>query len=255
MRTMTLSLMIAATLVSCAPRPKPKLGVLPSTVAPPCTDAERKTIPDDECIMRLTAFAGRGMRATVMLHAPVGVGQGTKAVYAGAGVVIDRKGRVLTSYRVIKDLPAVVATLRRVGGAGGKIVYAEDVTVPMAVVSYAEHADLALLEPVGETPMPEPLVVNGTVRSFRQSEKVWLFGSRAVTYGGPVTDPDGYSDGEHVTVGIPAVGRDMGGPVLSQQGEIIGVMTVPASDDAAASFVPVSIAVQLFGLPAVCDRP
>lgn len=241
----------------CAvPKEKPRLGVLPVFDQPLCTERQRAAVCEDECVRRLTAFAGRGMQATVVVRArDAAAPQGT-ADRIGAGVVIDASGRIFTAYHVVRDMTAISATPRRVGGAGGKLVYGETAAVPMRVVSFAERLDLALLEPAGPGWLPEPITVDRTVHAFAANQKLWVFGSRAVSYGGYVStgetvearSPDGRRLPDLIKVGVPAVERDLGGPVIAANGDVVGIML--AADEGAGSvyFMPVSIPVQLFGL-------
>jgi len=253
-------------LTNCAaPREKPRLGVLPAVNGPLCTDRTRSAVGEDECVRRLTAFAGRAMHATVVVSARNAPRPGEQAAEpaVGAGVIVDADGRVFTAYHVVRGMTEITAISRQVGGADGRLVYGDMPGVPMTVAAYAERLDLALLEPVTPGRLPGPITVDRMVRSFSAGQKVWLFGSRAVGYGGYVTTgvtetvqlPNGELRPDLIEVGVPVVGRDLGGPVLSAAGDVVGIMVVADEKNKRAFFIPVSIAVQLFGLTWITEVP
>ena len=244
-----------------APRANPKLGVLPDFDHLPCAESIRAKVGDAECSRRLTAFVGRGLRATVVLRQAGSTGPVAAGEQAGAGVVIDAAGRVLTAYHVIRGLNGITATVREVGGADGRFVYRDARVVPMRVVAFAERPDLALLEPEQPVEMPEPLPVDPAVRSFRQNYRYWFFPSRPVAYGGAIVSgltetavaADGAARADLVEMNVPAVAGDQGGPVVSYAGNVVGIMLLENTAKKTAYFIPVSIAVQLFGLTCVTE--
>jgi len=251
-------LMSCVLLSGCAaspPAPKPKLGVLPVFDHLICAESIRAKVGDAECRRRLTAFIGRGLKATVVLRAAAPGNAPSPVV--GAGVVIDAAGRVLTSYRAVRGLAAVSATVREVGGSDGRFVYRDARVVPLRLVAFSERPDLALLEPERPGGMPEPLPLDLTARSFRQDYRYWFFAASPTAFGGSIisgiTESRRLDGGQElndlVGLNVPSGAADLGGPVISYKGDLVGIMLFSDGASRTSYFVPAHIAAQIFGLP------
>lgn len=252
---MMLPILLTAALAACATnaQKKARLGHLPVFDKPPCTEAEKVSLGLDECTRRLLAFVGRGMQSTVLLRSVTTTRKGETSELKGVGVVVDGHGRILTAYNVVHDAQQIVAVVREVGGADGRLFYEEERTVPMRIKAFTESLNMALLEPAQEATLPNPFVVDPTVRAFGEGEALWFFGSSTLFRSGLVSleseDLDSLEhSGDLYEVGIPASRTDLGGAVFTPEGKIVGVVVGLAKEGAASYFVPVSTATQLFDL-------
>lgn len=161
----------------------------------------------------------------------------------GAGFVIKEDGAILTNYHVIAGSERIVVT------------FADGLVSPAAVVSVQPERDLAVLQPaqIPDDLQPATLAVGGEVKP----------GDMVVAVGFP------FGMGPSVTAGVvsglnrsfPLPGRapltgliqfdaavnhgSSGGPLLNQDGEVIGVVTAILNPSPGGTFAGVGFAITM----------
>jgi S1-C subfamily serine protease len=154
----------------------------------------------------------------------------------GAGVAISEE-HVLTCFHVVEKMKRV-----RVSSADGSVsnaqVVAEDRELDLAVLKLATprqtHAKVA---PVSELEMGDPVFAMGSPRKMGFS-----LTSGIVSYAGRR-----YSNVYYVQTDIPTNGGSSGGPVLDEQGRVVGISSFILRDSQGLAFaLPIDYAYRRF---------
>ncbi|MGH3013815.1 MAG: S1C family serine protease, partial [Gaiellaceae bacterium] len=139
----------------------------------------------------------------------------------GSGFVIDKSGRIVTNYHVIDGAQQV------------EVNFSGDDRVPARVVGSDPSTDLAVLEIDAQARALTPLPL-GNSDAVRVGDSVVAIGNpfgleRTVTAGivsalqRELTAPNGYTIDKVIQTDAPINQGNSGGPLLSAEGEVIGV--------------------------------
>ena len=139
----------------------------------------------------------------------------------GSGFVIDKSGRIVTNYHVIEGAQEV------------QVNFSGDDRVPARVVGSDPSTDLAVLEIDAQARALTPLPL-GNSDAVRVGDAVVAIGNpfgleRTVTAGivsalqREITAPNGYTIDKVLQTDAPINQGNSGGPLLSAEGEVIGV--------------------------------
>jgi S1-C subfamily serine protease len=139
----------------------------------------------------------------------------------GSGFVIDKSGRIVTNYHVIENAQEV------------EVNFSGDDRVPARVVGSDPSTDLAVLEIDAQARALTPLPL-GNSDAVRVGDSVVAIGNpfgleRTVTAGivsalqREITAPNGYTIDKVIQTDAPINRGSSGGPLLSAEGEVIGV--------------------------------
>jgi len=150
------------------------------------------------------------------------------AIGAGAGIVLDPGGQVLTNFHVVSGADRITVTL------GGR-------SYPAELIGYDRRDDIAVLEVIGATDLPvapigdsdsltigEPVVALGNARGTnapltREAGTITAFG-RTVNAEDSLTGSRDELNGL-IEFAAPVVAGDSGGPVVNAAGQVVGVTT------------------------------
>jgi len=163
----------------------------------------------------------------------------------GAGIVVDRRGYVLTNHHVIQGLDKV------------RVQFTDTAELPAKIVAVDKTLDLALLKVDIERPIAAPA---GDFLSAQVGDDVYAVGSPRkmnftvsrgmVSYVGRRIDGNYYVQSDLATND-----GNSGGPVVNDRGEVIGVMTFILRDSQGLAFaVPISYAYERFADILADDR-
>jgi len=139
----------------------------------------------------------------------------------GSGFVIDKSGRIVTNYHVVEGAREV------------EVNFSGDDRVPARVVGSDPSTDLAVLEIDAQARALTPLPL-GNSDAVRVGDSVVAIGNpfgleRTVTAGivsalqREITAPNGYTIDKVIQTDAPINRGNSGGPLLSAEGEVIGV--------------------------------
>jgi len=156
---------------------------------------------------------------------------------------VDRSGDFLTNDHVVR------------GGISFKVVTGGDRQFAAYVVHVDVRRDLALVHALGLTELPLAIAR----RDPRLGQPVVILAAGGATDRPPVTDAQVVGLGEAATVTNPSptgprnytglirldahiFPGNSGGPVLSAQGQVVGILTLAAQNGAGAFAIPISAA-------------
>jgi S1-C subfamily serine protease len=157
--------------------------------------------------------------------------------YYGAGVVVDKRGYVLTCQHVIKDMKDI------------RVSFPDTGELPAKVLDQDEDLDLALLDVGTPRPVAAPLA---SFVNARAGDDVLTMGSPrrmdfTVTWG--IVSYVGRRMVGHyfLQTDITTNGGNSGGPVVNGRGEVIGVMSFNLRQSEGLSFAtPIDVAAERF---------
>jgi S1-C subfamily serine protease len=165
--------------------------------------------------------------------------------YYGAGMVIDKRGYVLTCHHVVKDMKSISVSFPDTGD------------LPARLVDYDEDLDLALLDVGVERPVAAPMA------SFVESR----IGDEVLSVGSPRRMDFTVAWGIVSYVGrrmvghyylqtdLPTNGGNSGGPVVNGRGEVLGIMSFNLRQSQGLSFAtPIDVAYERFAKHLKRDR-
>lgn len=218
------------------------LQPLPADPGPLCVDSRTDPIGPAACTRRLYAFIQRNVAVTVTIGQLAYDETEGSSGRSGTGTVIGPDGLILTAYHVVKDAEYIMATIRRANLAGGVQVLPVK-TVPLVIAAYDAGRDIALLKPRHPTEFPLYLAVAGD-RQPRPGEFLWHFGQASVGLRGtvqnwPVTEPQLGQDGL-ATLKVACRSGDSGGPVVSLDGRLVGVILASVEGEDLTYFLPIA---------------
>lgn len=233
------------------------LQPLPPDPGPVCADSQTDPKGPAECQRRLFSFIRRNIAATVTVT-PLAYSaeQGNSLQKIGTGAVISPDGLVLTAYHVVKDAEYIMAQIR-----GANLVQGIQVivvrTVPMDVVGTLPEKDLALLRPRHPTEFPLYLEID---RDWQPAPDMllWHFGQTSLGLRGavqnwPVSEPQLRQDGL-ATLKVACRSGDSGGPVVSLDGRLVGIILASVENEDLTYFLPIGEAVRLLPMPPAEDK-
>lgn len=246
-----LAVLSIVSLSSCAHAPPP---------IRPCVEAEPEIVPPDPCAGMTgsacderRAFVRRMVASTVYVHV-TSYEAGPGVTYrAGTGTVIDERGTVLTAHHVVRDplRGVVIVGTRRLADDGRNFVSVRH--VPMEVVASDPSRDLALLRPIvsGER-FPPPLRLRRSPAPA-VGERLWHFGHKSRWQYGAVVRLDRESSGISglTEAGFPCRHGDSGGPFVTTDGELVGVLLSMSGTDGEGTtfFLPLDVALTALDYP------
>lgn len=203
------------------------------------------------------ALIRRATRSTVwVLVTKYTKEEGTK-YRMGSGVVIDRKGTVLTAEHVIADAICVTVLRRQLSKSGGLIEVGRG--VPMRIVSQNKKLDAALLVPnVMDVPaakgekLPPPIPLSDRDPKFK--ETVWGFGhTSSWSEGWLVTLRANMQWNKTVIargmIKVHNLSRkgDSGGPLLDNRGKLLGILILHRPGKKLSYYRPAKEALKALG--------
>lgn len=185
----------------------------------------------DENLPQEVKLSAQSIRTLIKATVAVTDGQGV-----GSGFFVDRRGHILTNHHVVR-------TMSRIG-----IILADGQQLPAQLVAADPYHDLALLRAHGEQFPTLPL---GDATRLNQGDTVWTIGSPhglnftltkgIVSYLGRKFEGKAYIQSD------VAINRgNSGGPMLNDQGEVVGINTFIIRDGGAQGLnfaLPINYAV------------
>lgn len=156
----------------------------------------------------------------------------------GAGVAVDRAGFILTNLHVVDGAKAITVT-----PFGADPISAE-------VLDTDRELDLALLRL--PSPLAQAAVVGGS-EALGVGDEVMAVGSPRKMYfsvsRGMVSFPNRFLDGvEYIQTDLPINVGNSGGPLVDDQGNVVGIVSFILRDSQGISFaLPIDRAVARFG--------
>ena len=159
---------------------------------------------------RATPLAQEALNATVYLEVEKQGGQGAQ----GSGFFV-RPGYVATNYHVIEGAETIIA----------RLVGTETTYTITEIVATDERRDLAIIKVIGDIPPELPL---GNSNEVRIGETVYAVGNPqglqgTVSRGIVSSMRDFGQNGIRIQIDAPISPGNSGGPVLNDEGEVIGV--------------------------------
>lgn len=211
----------------------------PEHVCPPCPPCPGDETPptdpladselddgltDDE----RTEFIRRNVAATVRLHV-IRYTRGKGLTYhGGTGVVIDDR-HVLTAAHVIRDAEYVRATIRRLDADG--LTVREITTIPMRILAQDAdtHPDIALLETRYQDRFVDQMPVAARGYTVRANDLLWQFGQTTRWQRGRVIGRVAPIDRRATVRNMVEIDclvqpGDSGGPVVTPDGRLVGIV-------------------------------
>ena len=157
-----------------------------------------------------TPLAQEALNATVYLEIERGNGQSAR----GSGFFV-RPGYIATNYHVIEEAETTIAGL-----VGTETTYTVE-----KIVATDERRDLAIIKVIGDTP---PELTLGNSDDIRIGETVYAVGNPqglqgTVSRGIVSSMRDFGQNGIRIQIDAPISPGNSGGPVLNDEGEVIGV--------------------------------
>ncbi len=212
------------------PRPLPKVARRP---APP-VDPEDEPPPGPS--LSRQEVARRALQWSAAIR-----GDG----YYGAGLVVDKRGYVLTCHHVVKDMKSISVSFQDTGD------------LPARLVDFDEDLDLALLDVGVERPVVAPFA---SFLGARIGDEVLSVGSpRRMDFTvawGIVSYVGRRMVGHYyLQTDLPTNGGNSGGPVVNGRGEVVGVMSFNLRQSQGLSFAtPIDVAYERFARHLGRDR-
>jgi S1-C subfamily serine protease len=194
-------------------------------------------------------FIKRGVAATVQVRVRRYSAEKGYTFHSGSGVFIS-DSLVLTAEHVMRDAEDSYAILRRIVRGGLTIGHLRWERVEL--LRSCTERDVALLHIHCPPEMARPLPIAKNWRP-REGELVWQFGNRTGWSRGRVVRriPDNDPSATHGMVQVRMMGQrgDSGGPVVvSNNGELVGLVLRGNSDQGRQFFVPIDVAMRSVGL-------
>ncbi len=212
---------------------------------PVCADEEtagapaaaRAAVPPGASSADLIRAAIRtGYPATVDIMGLNRTAEGADQGYAGSGVIVHESGFILTNNHVV--------------GEGRLTAHLSDGTaLPCRVVARHGWEDIAIVKVDAQRPLPhvrmgrnaelrvgDPAVVIGNPNGLSHTVSTGIVSRLAV----------GYVDHGHIQTTAAVNGGNSGGPLLSEQGELIGVINAKVGGEAIGLAIPIDRVRRLF---------
>jgi S1-C subfamily serine protease len=201
-------------------------GSAPSTTLPGQGSSSTGTATLD------TTTATRDQQAGVVLISTVLGYQSAEA--AGTGVVLASDGLVVTNNHVVEGATEITVTIGTTGATYTAEVVGTDATADVAVLQLQDAAGLTAAALDDDT---QAVAVGDAVTAVGNAEGGGVLLAAAGTVTGTeesiTTQSEGVSPGESLTglieVDADVVSGDSGGPLLDDEGEVIGLTTAASS--------------------------
>lgn len=208
----------------------------PEHVCPPCPDDDAPLVDPlagSELDDGLTDearhdFIRRNVATTVRLHV-IRYTRGKGITYHGGTGVIVNDRHVLTAAHVVRDAEYVQATVRRLDPDGLTIHEISRVPMRLAAHDADAHPDIALLEVKYQDRFVDRMPIADRGHALRQGDLLWHFGQTTHWQRGPVigrvTPTDRRVMVRHmVEVDCLVQPGDSGGPVVTTDGQLVGIV-------------------------------
>jgi S1-C subfamily serine protease len=244
------------TLVGCAATGQRQVQIQP---VPPdlgriCANSQTDPKGPYECGRRLDAYVKRNIAATVKIWPILYDQNGGVSGAMGTGALVSASGHVLTAYHVIKDADYVMATIRRANtGLGIQIMPLK--TIPMVVVQTDSVNDLALLRPKHPERFDHYLTP-APYWQLQEGEMLWHFGQATVGLRGTAKIMSATILGFEGVVGVEVKSQegDSGGPVVTLDGRLIGIILANNEQKGLLYFMPIDRAMKLLEKQEAVER-
>jgi serine protease Do len=161
----------------------------------------------------------------------------------GSGIIIDKKGYILTNYHVVKDVDEI------------KVILPDKRTLDAEIAGIDPRTDVAVIKIKGEVPRDLPAAVLGDSDKTHVGDWVVAIGApfgyvQTVTHGiisakgrGNVGLGDNYQD--FIQTDAPINPGNSGGPLINLRGEVVGINTAIATSVGQFSGVGFAIPVNM----------
>lgn len=221
---------------------------LPPDLGPICVDSRTDSKGPAECGRRLDSYIRRNIAATVVVLPIAYSEQQGSLQKVGTGAVLSPDGLVLTAYHVVADAEYITVQIRGANLEQGVQVIPVK-TIPMVVVATMPEHDAALLRPRHPTAFPAVLRPDLNWRP-EPGELLWHFGQASVglrgsVREGSVTEPQLKMSGL-VTMNVACRSGDSGGPVVSLDGRLVGIILASVEGEDLTYFLPISAIPEAF---------
>ncbi len=149
--------------------------------------------------------------------------------YSGSGFMVSNNGYIATSYHVVKTADSIVVENEKFGRLKTTFVYGDD-TADIALLLITDERFVKL------SSLPYPIRINeGSI-----GEPVYTLGypREDVVYGdGSISATSGFEQNKYsYQVSIPANPGNSGGPMIDQNGSVIGIINGAQTETRGAAF-------------------
>lgn len=199
-----------------------------------------------------TAFVRRQIASTVSIYTDNYTREKGLQDRGGTGVIIDDDCTVLTAWHVVDNAEFIQISFQRLMKDAATVE--ETKYVPMYVDAYDKDIDTAILKPVHEEDgLPPPMVMDMSWEP-EKGELLWHFGSTTMWSQGMITNTSFLHSKlpimkECVTMKIESDLGDSGGPVVTSDGSLVGiVLTISTGTKTKTHFMPISTIIETLGM-------
>jgi S1-C subfamily serine protease len=204
----------------------PGSGSAPSTVLP-----QQGSTSTGTATLDTTAATAAQQTGVVLVSTVLGY---QSAEAAGTGVVLTSDGLVVTNNHVVEGATEITVTIGTTGETYTATVVGTDATADVAVLQLQDAAGLTTAALDDDAPS---VAVGDAVTAVGNAEGGGVLLAAAGTVTGTeesiTTQAEGVSSGESLTglieVDADVVSGDSGGPLLDDEGEVIGITTAASS--------------------------
>ena len=161
----------------------------------------------------------------------------------GTGVVIDRRGYILTNYHVVEDVEQIQVTLANQKQVIGELI-SHDGAQDLAVIKIPRHSTLQLIEigTSGDLMLGEPVIAVGNAYGYNHTVSEGIIS--ALHRNVQVSDTQRYKDVIQTNASINP--GNSGGPLLNIEGKMVGlVVAVRVGAQGIGFAIPVNDAMEV----------
>lgn len=223
---------------TCPPTPCPE-----EKPVKPKDPLEGSTVDDGLTPEKRIEFISRQIESTVDIFSNRYTTEDGITFSGGTGVVLD-DDYILTAYHVIRDTAFLRVTFRQLGD--DHLTIEEGLVIPVFVVRVDKDLDVALLQrKYVEDELPEPMPMNPDWEP-KNGTLVWHFGKTTSWQHGHVTDS--HTDHSSVKGVVEADAKadygDSGGPFVTEDGKLIGIVLSIKKGEGKTYFIPLGKALE-----------
>lgn len=186
-------------------------------------------------------FIKRAVELTVTVHTDCYTEEEGLEESVGTGSIIHG-GYILTAKHVIEDAAFVSVSFHELSGNGYRIEKGR--RVPARVIAVSKKYDAALLQLVHQKESKSDVLMMDLKWRPKTHEVAWYIGQTTRWGRGLIISKPKTADGKDATniiLNVQAFFGDSGGPLLTTEGKLVGVLKSIGNDSMVTSFVPIYV--------------